>query len=200
MKTVTEIKKYNIYKYSELDDQAKENVKQWYLKSQDSYIFEEDCETELNYLFPNSELQVQFSLGYCQGDGFNIYGDISLYDLFCKLYDNFTEKEKKFFEFIFNNYDNYFKMNANRMYSYCICDKYDYIYHIIDELEYDGIRNIRYDTLEKFNNLSKDYMCNLCYKFEKQGYKYFYEISNEDMEEFCECNECWFTEDGKFYC
>ena len=32
-------------------------------------------------LFPNSNLKVEYSLNYCQGDGLNIYGELNIKDI-----------------------------------------------------------------------------------------------------------------------
>ena len=39
----------------------------------------------------------------------------------------------------------------------------------------------------------------LCAKFEKQGYKWFYEISEEDVAEYCNNNDIEFTADGNVF-
>lgn len=36
-------------------------------------------------------------------------------------------------------------------------------------------------------------------EFEERGYDFFYEISDEDLQECCENNDYWFYENGKFY-
>ena len=51
----------------------KKRVREQYLNGQDAEFFYEDSMTYINELFPNSKLDIQFSLGYCQGDGFNIF-------------------------------------------------------------------------------------------------------------------------------
>lgn len=81
MRKITEIRK--LYKFDELSQAAKEKVRDWYLEGQSelSYIFTDDCLIRLKELFPNSDLKVQYSLSYCQKDGFNIYGEIRLDEL-----------------------------------------------------------------------------------------------------------------------
>lgn len=74
------IEEKTVYLFSELSEEAKEKVRNWYLESQDTYIFSEDCEEELREIFPNSGLDVQYSLSYCQGDGFNIFGNLDIDD------------------------------------------------------------------------------------------------------------------------
>ena len=36
-------------------------------------------------------------------------------------------------------------------------------------------------------------------EFEERGYDFFYEISKEDLQEYCESNDYWFYENGEFY-
>lgn len=90
MRKITEIREFNVYKFAELSQAAKEKVRDWYLEGQSelSYIFTDDCMERLSELFPNSNLEVQYSLGYCQGDGFNIYGEIRLDELLEKIAEN----------------------------------------------------------------------------------------------------------------
>ena len=97
---------YEVYKYAELTEDAKEKVKTWYLEGQEPFIFTEDCKMDLENLFGENDLDVQYSLGYCQGDGFNIYGKIYAESIFkclenhnggtqlAKFEDMLTEKEK----------------------------------------------------------------------------------------------------------
>ena len=121
MRKITEIREFNVYKFDELSQAAKEKVRDWYLEGQSdlSYIFTEDCMMRLSELFPNSDLEVQYSLDYCQGDGFNIYGEIRLDELLEKIAEKFTEKELKFFKWAFSEYDTSYQMMYNNHYCYC---------------------------------------------------------------------------------
>lgn len=206
MKQIT--KTYNVYKYNELSEKAKEKAKEWYLNAQDPYTFKAIIEEDLKYLFPNSSLSCQFSLSYCQGDGFNIYGDLNLSDIFdvletskaseLKNLDHFTEKEKRTLEF----YNNYYmiKLPENCLsYSYCIVDCIDLFNDMIDELEYNDIRNINKNIIKRLENVIIKIFNTLCDKYESEGYKYFYEISDLDMIEYCEINNYLFYENGKIY-
>lgn len=85
-KVVTE---FNVYRYEELNEDAKEVAKQWYLDGQEPAILTMLLEDELNLFFPNSDLKVGYSLNYNIGDGVNISGNISLKDVLF-----FAEKEK----------------------------------------------------------------------------------------------------------
>lgn len=111
MKEVTMV--FNVYRFEELNEKAKKVVKQWYLDGQDSSDFNDILKSELDLFFPNSELNANYSLNYCQGDGVNIHGIISLKDVlefstlhqlnefYPKMKEVFTEKTNKNFEFLF---------------------------------------------------------------------------------------------------
>ena len=199
MKTVT--REYTLYSYTELSEKAKERVKEWYLEGQ-SYmdcIFTFDCIEYLKSLFPHSELDVEYSLNYCQGDGFNIFGKIYLDELLEQIKDHFTEKELKFFRWAFDHYGSSYEMKANREYCYCICHLNDFSENLLTYMEDDGIRNIQTDTLAKFSNLAGKFLKDLCKDFEENGYNFFYEISEEDLTDLCEGSGWLCTADGKYF-
>lgn len=200
MREITEIREFNVYRYAELSEDAKEKVREWYLEGQSelSYIFTGDCLMRLSELFPNSDLKVEYSLNYCQGDGFNIYGEIRLEELLEKIAENFTEKEMQFFKWAFSEYDTSYTMASNNHYCYCICSRNDFMENIFYEMNNWYFRNIPEKTMEKFNKLAGEYLDNLCEEFEENGYDFFYEISDEDLQEHCEANDYEFLEDGKF--
>lgn len=195
----TVVREYEVYEYKELCDKAKEAVKEWYLRGQEAYPFTESCMEYLQELFPNSELQVEYSLNYCQGDGFNIYGKIRLHEVLEKIADKFTAKELKFLDWMFNRYGSTYEMKPNRNYTYCICSRNDFAEDFLDWLAEELMRGIPTETLRKFNKLVGEYLDNLCGEFEKNGYTYFYEVSDEDLRDACEANEWMFTADGKFF-
>lgn len=200
MRNVTITTNYDVYRFSELSESAKERFREWFLEHiRYADDFTDMCEENLSQIFPKSDLKVQYSLGYCQGDGLNIYGDLNLEDIFDKIKDDFTDKEQKFFRHIFSEFSYRYKMESNNHYCYCICDRYDYSEDITWDMEYANYRNIRYDLLEKFNQLARDYMSELCGIFEDSGYKYFYEVSDEELEDFAECNDYEFTDDGNIF-
>lgn len=191
---------YQVYRFSELSVKAKEKVKQDYLDNvRDTYTFSEWCNERLAEKFPNSKLKVEYSLGYCQGDGLNIYGTLDLEDVYNLIKGIFTEKEQKFFTHVFRNFSSNFKMSSNNRYSYCICDRHDYSEDIVYDMEYSGYRNIRYDLLEKFSKEVADYLCDICTNFEQDGYEWFYEVDLSEVEEYCEDNNFEFLEDGSMF-
>ena len=200
METIT--KTFNIYDYSELSEEAKEKARQWYLDDDfRPQIFSEDVNYWLSENFPDSDLKVQYSLNYCQGDGLNIYGKVRLSEIFEKLNKEiFTEKEYKFLTWALSQYYYRVEIPCNHRYCYCIADRVDFTEEIIQDMEYDGIRDINMAALEKFDSACVEYFQNLCGEYEEAGYKYFYEPDEEEIMETCAANEWKFTEDGEFYC
>ena len=203
METITKV--FNVYDYTELSESAKEKVREWYLDDDlRPQMFEEDIDMWLSENFKNSELKVQFSLGCCQGDGLNIYGKVYLDELYEKVSErldfNLSEKEQKFIKWVFTRAYWYVEIPCNRRYCYCIADRVDFTEEIIQDLEYDGIRNINFSALERFNELCQNYFTDLCGEYEQAGYKYFYEPDEDEIIDMCAANEWKFTEDGEFYC
>ena len=143
---------YDVYKYQELSEQAKEKAKEWYLEGKDAGWFSDDCEEILRCEFPNSKLEVQFSLSYSQGDGLNIYGSIDLLELWNKLdKSKYTDKEKKFMEYVLKEYSMLYDMPQNWRYTYCMSSSWDFTENVVSDMEYANLRGIKYDVLEKFN-------------------------------------------------
>lgn len=202
---------YQIYKFEELNAEAKEKVKEWYLEGQIPEIFEEDIQSQVSMMFPNSELKIQFSLNYCQGDGVNIYGTISIQDLlefkdkfkkedinYPSLEMLFTDKELKALKFYADIISaDTIKLPENLRYSYCMVNRAE-IAETISEALYD-IRMIRYDVLCKFEQFTQDIISNLCREIENEGYDYFYEISEDELKVYCESEDFDFLEDGTVF-
>lgn len=203
---------YQVYKYNELSAEAKEKVRQWYLEGQEPYIFTDDVTEDLKCLFGNNDLKVQYSLAYCQGDGFNIYGEVDTENIFKCLeehrageqlakYENMlTDKEKKTILHYASEIGGKIKLPMNSRYGYSLAEYID----VADEWEYDleyysGYSNINTEALKKFEELVRGIFGTLCKSYEKWGYEYFYEISEEDLEEICEANGYEFLENGKIF-
>lgn len=200
MRAIVETITTTVYNFNELSDNAKEKVKEQYLNGQDAEFFYEDSMTYINELFPNSKLDIQFSLGYCQGDGFNIYGEISFFDLMKNLKDKFTEKEKRFLEWAFNESGiNSYTMRMNNHYCYCNAFLHEFTRDVFYELDYYRMKNIKKDILDKFDTEARYYIGHICKEFENDGYDYFYEVSNEELEDWADANGYEFTEDGNIY-
>lgn len=190
------------YTYDELNDQAKEKVKQWYLENEiRNDIFYEDICEYLNTEFPNSELKVDYSLSYCQGDGLNIYGTLNLYDFLDKWQTG--EKEKRTIQFYIDQaiYKYTFERNNHYCYSCKFIDKKyinDSVCEWIDELKYQQMKNINEELITQFYTDMINYFEELDNQFEKDGYKYLYDCDDEEVKECCEANDYYFTETGEF--
>lgn len=203
-----------VYKFNELDEYAKENVRQWYLDHMDADAFTENCEEDLKCLFgKDNDLKVQYSLNSCQGDGFNIYGYINAKDIidclkskadgnqFNCYRDWMTEEEN---ESVIDYAEKCGKIKLPKNTSYCYCMA-DYIYFTEDwvyELKYEyGYKeeDIKIDAIYKFESMVSAIFESLCKDYEKSGYEYFYELSDEDLEEVCDVMGYEFYEDGKIF-
>lgn len=188
------------YTYPELDEQAKENVQQWYLRKEwRTTEFYEDIIIYLKENFPNSFLKVCFSLSGCQGDGLNIYGELNLFD-FLKIW-NASEAAKKTMEQYLYKTNHCFAFENNHRYCYSCkfidiknIDNYvDDMYMTLEDAEilYPDtclIRDFYTDMLNYFEELDS--------RFEKQGYDYLYNVDGDEITNFCEINEYYFTKDG----
>lgn len=195
---------FTVYDFSELSDEAKENVKKWYLDDPcRSDFFYEDILIYLKENFPESDLDVAYSLAYCQGDGLNIYGTLNLFD-FLPFWDA-TEKEKRTIKFYLYNTDSAFDFAKGNHYCYS-CKRFDkkdieyFASDIVYELQTQNFKNINKDIIEKFISDMLDYFYDLDRKFEKQGYEYLYNCYLDEVEDFCSCNDYLFYADGSFYC
>lgn len=198
MRTVT--KKYNVYKYSELSENAKENVKQWYLDGQLAEFFTETCEQDLKNLFGENDLKIQYSLGYCQGDGFNIYGTINAEDIIDCLENHNGRCQLEKFENVLTN-----KEKEKILLYAKECGKIElpynnrYCYSLTDYIDIADNWNIHTKSVLKFEQMVKDIFKTLCNMYEEQGYEYFYEVEEEILEEHCEINDYEFLADGSLF-
>ena len=210
MRTVTNI--FNVYNYNELSEEAKEKVKEWYLDD-DTRVsdFSDMCNEDLKELF-RSDLKVQYSLSYCQGDGLNIYGEVEAEEIFKCLEEHragtqfaqfeniLTEKERKTILHYADECGK-IKLEQNRQYSYSLTNYIDIVEEWSYQLEnYSYFKNINIEALQKFEKLVKGIFNKLCKDYEKNGYEYFYEVDESEIAECCEANNYEFFEDGTFYC
>lgn len=211
MEVVT--REYKVYNFSELSEDAKEKAKQWYLDDDfRPQEFENIYTEDLHYLFNNSDLKMQFSLSYCQGDGLNIYGKLDLMDVFAAIRDTdhsgeqfkqykdlFSEHEQKTIEAYMEACGREIELPYNRHYCYCVDDRVDFADEWIEILEYCRYKNIQIDTIRKMEKLVGMMFENLSATYEKYGYDYFYNADDEVVNETCEANGWRFLEDGTFF-
>lgn len=214
MRTAT--KTFNVYRYNELSEKAKEKVKKWYLDDDDrSWFLEQEYLLDLASLFPHSDLKVQFSLCSCQGDGVNIYGQLSIKDALRimnsdkHIKSTIADTDFEYLVMVKNcpikNYpkalrDGHATLPYNYQYTYSLADQITVSDDTIYELGGSGNLKDADDVLilkleaalsAIFRALSKAY--------EAYGYTYLYEISEQELSELCEVNEWEFLEDGTLF-
>ena len=163
-------------------------------------------------MFPHSNLKVQYSLSSCQGDGLNIYGELKVSDvidlmsdinkipinLLNKIKSQILPKQEMDLILEYNQYCNDIKIPMNNRYCYSIADNIDFAEEWEDHLEYCEI-NYNKQIIDKFDLFIRNFFSEFNSLLEKDGYEYFYNISDEEMEELCEANEWTFLEDGTMF-
>lgn len=206
------IKEYNVYDFSELSEEAKEIAKQWYLDddfrpSEFTEIYEQD----LQNIFPDSELKLQYSLNYCQGDGLNIYGNLDVNNIlnlpasgFCgnefdDLIGYFTDKEVRTISRYSNECGTEIGLPMNNHYNYCCVDRISLAEEWENDLWWASYKNINKELLQNLEKYVITIIERLCADYEKYGYKFFYEVEDETMEELCDINEWKFLENGTYF-
>lgn len=201
---------YEVFDYNELSAKAKENAKRLILNDYfRTYDFEDMTNEDLYNLF-KSDLKVQFSLSYRQGDGLNIYGNISANNIFNCLDNSNAGKQLAEFEncltereirtiLAYQNVCSNIELPYNNRYSYCLASNIDIVETWFDELQNSGYKNINVDTLKKFEKMVREIFSILCRDYEKDGYNYFYTLSDEEAEDFCEANSWEFEADGRLF-
>ena len=151
MKTIT--KTYKVYNYNELSDEAKEKVQQHYLDDPiRNDLFYEDCMETIHSLFPQSDLKVQYSLSFCQGDGFNIYGKMDMKDALKNINLIVKEKVEEYIDACGFNID--IPMNLN--YTYSKANDISFADVMIDYLIDNNYENIDKELIYKFESKTKE--------------------------------------------
>lgn len=210
MKVIT--RKYKVYEYKELSKDAKEKAKQWFLDDNGLRFenFKDIYEQNLLNISPTSFLHLQASLGYCQGDGVNIYGELNIEevlnlpinkntgDRFADLKDYFTSKEIKTLQFYMKECTNYIDLPYNSRYCYCYVDQID-MDKWSNDLWLNGYRDINEEVIEKLKRYIIKIFTRLCKKYEEYGYDYLYHVDDEEMQFQCEENHWYFNKDGSFF-
>ena len=185
--------KKQVYTYNELNDVARENAKREWLEihhTNEDYL--EIIEDFLECDFPNSNLDVQFSLGCIQGDGVNIHGALHLKDILNFNHNYYTlnddcldliykefEKRQEFIEYI--------KLPYNNNCSYCIAEN----------LELPNYLNN--DKFTPFKNYVINIFEDICKEFENKGYDFFYKIDDNVFIEICKRNKIYFYDNGNIF-
>lgn len=188
----TEIKEVRIYKYNELSNEAKENVKQWYLNLRDTDFFTENCLSILKEKYGIENLSVNYRFSYSQGDGLCLHGDIDLSTMSNEFWDICTNG-------LNNNIKEIAKENIYTIQFIKVNHHYSHANTVVINIDMDIYNNeteIIYDTIYK--NVHTWYL-NTCEMLENHGYNYFYEVTEDDLNDICESNNLEFLENGEIY-
>lgn len=196
MRTIT--KEYKILSYDELSEQAKEKVKQWYLDSQDPYIFTHDLIADLEMQTGLKNLRPHYSLSYCQGDGLCLAGYID--------FEEIQGDIKKIFykDFNISDYKALSKLKEYSRIDFKHTGHYYHKYSVDIDIYIDGCHSVKmYDfikrTADKLLKNIKEWYLVKCDQYEKWGYDFFYKIEDEDLREYFECMEYEFYENGSVF-
>lgn len=202
MRTITITK--NVYKYDELNAKAQERVRKWYLaQCRTPELFSEMLDGDLEMIFGKNDLDVEYSLNRCQGDGLNVYGTIRANaiikcldnhnggTMFNEFEDVLTEDEK---QFILGLMYNTIEIPANGGNMYCMAHRI-----CLRNWEYENDWSSSHPVVCKFEQLVINMFYKLCKMYEDWGYDYFYDVDDDALSEECEANGWEFTEDGELY-
>lgn len=193
-----EVEEAELYKYSELSSEAQNKAKEILIEEdRDPDYFEDTILEQLATIFPNSNLKVQFSLNSCQGDGVNIYGDLDTGDLYNFIAKSALNKEYEVsledIKEMLSDKITKITIPYNRSYSYSMADYVDFDCDFFQET---------FGTMSTFHaiqSMTKQIISQKCSEYEKDGYDYFYEMSDEEASDICDVQGYEFTEDGDLY-
>lgn len=210
----------NIYEYDELSEDAKNNAKEWYMRTWCTpQMFGEDVLNDLDALFGKNNLDIQFNLNCCQGDGLNICGKIDAKQFlnaveknkndiaqFGKYADVLTEDEKRIIH-SYCDFDNGYYHDfgiielpdSNSFYAFCAADRVDISDSWSDEMENIYGLDCDYGLLKKFENMVIGVFTELCNMYKEWGYDFFYHVDDDTMSDACDTNGWEFYENGDFY-
>ena len=180
------------YSFNELDENAKTEAKYCVLNiDRLPEFFTEDMYNGLAENFGLSHLKSYYSLSFSQGDGLCLYGRITASELF----DN-----DKFKKIAFKGIHHKQVQSVYDVLQYIDFEHRSRYYHAktvyIESEEYDPTDR-QSVIIQKVVENVKEWYFTFCREWEKQGYEYFYEISDEDMEIACIEYDSLFTKKGK---
>lgn len=190
-------KEFKIYTYEELSEKAKEKVKQNYIDNLDANDFTYMIIQDLNSIGLKN-LRPYYSLNYCQGDGLCLAGYID--------FDETNTELKKIFykDFIFSDYKilkslkEYSRIDFNhigRYYNRHSVEIGIYIDGSFDNKKYNNHKRLA----DKLIKNVKEWYFDKCGQYEQWGYNFFYEIEEEELQEYFECMEYEFYENGSIF-
>jgi hypothetical protein len=197
-----------LYNFSELGKEAQAKaIKDWRNKGyafgdSDAVTLTDKFKEELESYGFDDDVKIEWSLGYCQGDGVAFYGSIDLEKILPNHLGDFTKDEQRRLYWLNNEYGISIKTVRNS-YGY----RYSHAYTMDIDLYCDYPTDYRetelYDeVLQKLEDIVLNDIQSLSLKLEREGYKFIERMeSDEVIREFFEYNDdCYeFTGDGTLY-
>jgi hypothetical protein len=187
------IQEIRAYQFMELNETARETAKMNCLATEHiPDFFSEDLRETLADKFGLSHLNTYFSLSNCQGDGLCLYGHISASEIFDNdrfkkiALKNIHHRQIKSAESLLHRID--FEHRGRYYHSKSV---------FIDNCDGDCLTDRQENVINMIVENVKAWYNSFCSEWETYGYRYFHEISDEDMIESCEAGDYWFTEDGQ---
>lgn len=185
-----------VYKFEELSDEAKQVAIEKHRNNIDEVfldMFYDDCIEIIEEVGFCSDIKVQYSLGYSQGDGLSFSCDY-----FTKLNELFVEVlgegKQKTIDCIIDNCS--FELSGNNG-RYCFASKSDIdFYSNSTSVSHTNIERIIQKVCRVLENIYTD----LCQDLEKRGYgEIEYQNSDEYISEELISNEYEFTKQGNIF-
>lgn len=217
MRTIAE--SYNVYKFSELSSEAKEQaIEKWYNEDEQQIqcdMFAEDSKMYLSEIFENVDLC--YSLSYCQGDGLSFTFDKLYSNDIIRLLNDFktmntdrlywiSEDAKESIQKLLKDFTINEKL-INGLDLYLISERYNsHYYHskTVDiTLDTDFMLNFNDKTelyLEKLSFILHNIYFIICSQLESNGYSAIeYRMNEEEFSEFMDNDEYEFYKNGDIY-
>lgn len=183
----------NVYKFSELEKSVQEYVIEKYYENEDYPFLSSDLEESLklneNNIFEDG-FEINYSLGYSQGDGLCVIGDIDIKKIFNLLTPELQETLKD------KVYRLYSTGNTGR-YAYCSADQIGYELDLTDEDDYDKMHEL---LAKEVLPIVQNIYVVLCKELEKHGYSILeYRMSTEEFSEYSDMNDYEYYETGRMF-
>ena len=188
------------YKYNELSEKVQQNLKEKIVNSWE-YMDDFNCEIQdiICSEFPNSDIKIQWSLDYCQGDRVNLDGVLDYRDAIEFIKKKQLDEIEEDFIRIVKFCDIDFKLPENPNYTYCYISRADIAENLINEYETITDKEAPEDwqiTAKRLESILVECIEDFCKEIEDYGYNYFDadHINNDYATNFY--NDTIFTSSG----
>ena len=180
-----------VYKYSELQVHAKDAVRNYILSVvHDSDTFSEAIKESIESL-GFKDVELHYSLGNCQGDGLCFTGSINWIDLnrIAEIHNKIDQLNAEFVISCNDCLDNIKFTRLSHMYCHSRTVSVD-----IDNTNWMDVQDYIV-----FKDIILNWYNSLCNRYEKEGYKWFEEINEQDVIDYCDSNGLEFFDDGTIF-